>query len=296
VPKELRKWTKARQNGTLVDLPGLVKRRNGEAELFQRPSAPPPVSTQNSLAMTHSYRYYSPSQLVTEESIYSFAQNPVPFVIAGMEIGDALQVGLAAVAIAQTQVSASSGSLTLFYDKASRLLTPEARAQMPGSQTAKQSYSRQLLYLGFDRPLISLASAHIIIEWEGNPYGEIGTPVIRKNLGTSTDWSKSSASITISRLDRIPVPKSDPRTWPVVYSYEGNYDPMGNGLYEFSGEFEINAFGGLKFVRHEVVSRSLADWAISGKPEEFVVKGKDVIVPVPAVPQEQIDYLRTKLP
>jgi GH24 family phage-related lysozyme (muramidase) len=34
VPTELRKWTKARQNGQLVDLPGLVKRRVAEAELF----------------------------------------------------------------------------------------------------------------------------------------------------------------------------------------------------------------------------------------------------------------------
>jgi GH24 family phage-related lysozyme (muramidase)/uncharacterized protein YycO len=36
VPAEIRKWTKARQNGVLVDLPGLVNRRNAEAELFQR--------------------------------------------------------------------------------------------------------------------------------------------------------------------------------------------------------------------------------------------------------------------
>jgi GH24 family phage-related lysozyme (muramidase) len=36
-PTELKKWTKSRVNGNLVDLPGLVKRRNAEAELFQRP-------------------------------------------------------------------------------------------------------------------------------------------------------------------------------------------------------------------------------------------------------------------
>ncbi len=36
-PTEMKKWTKARVNGNLVDLPGLVKRRNAEAELFQRP-------------------------------------------------------------------------------------------------------------------------------------------------------------------------------------------------------------------------------------------------------------------
>ena len=39
VPTELRKWTKARQNGKLIDLPGLVRRRAGEADLFQKPVA-----------------------------------------------------------------------------------------------------------------------------------------------------------------------------------------------------------------------------------------------------------------
>ena len=37
VPLELRKWSKARHDGKLVDLPGLVKRRAAEAELFQKP-------------------------------------------------------------------------------------------------------------------------------------------------------------------------------------------------------------------------------------------------------------------
>ncbi len=34
VPSELRKWTKGSVNGRLVDLPGLVRRRNAEADLF----------------------------------------------------------------------------------------------------------------------------------------------------------------------------------------------------------------------------------------------------------------------
>ncbi len=35
IPAELRKWTKARIGGTLVDLPGLVRRRKAEADLWQ---------------------------------------------------------------------------------------------------------------------------------------------------------------------------------------------------------------------------------------------------------------------
>ena len=121
----------------------------------------------------------------------------------------------------------------------------------------------------------------MIIEWEGNPYGEIGTPIIRRDLSRSTEWSKSSANITITKVERIPLPETDPRTWPINYSYEGTYDPWGNGYFEFSGEFEINAFGGLKFNRHEVFSRALADWAIAGSPQDYVQKGSDVNVATP---------------
>lgn len=38
IPNEIKKWTKARVNGQLVDLPGLVRRRADEAALFERPS------------------------------------------------------------------------------------------------------------------------------------------------------------------------------------------------------------------------------------------------------------------
>jgi GH24 family phage-related lysozyme (muramidase) len=293
VPTEMKKWTKARQNGKLVDLPGLVKRRAAEAELFQKTWSETAQSL-SGFPIRHSYTYQSPSNIVTQQSEYSIAQNPAAAVIAGIEVGDAAQIGLGAIAVVQAQVSASQGSFALSYDKAQRLLTAEARAHMPGSQSSKKSYSLPLLLMGNSAP--NQAAADIIIEWEGNPYGEIGTPVIRRNLATSTEWSKSSANITITRVERIPLPQTDPRTWPIVYTYEGTYDPFGNGYFEFSGEFEINAFGGLKFNRHEVVSRSLFDWAIGGNPQDYVQKGQDVTVPVPTIPKEQIDYLKTKLP
>jgi hypothetical protein len=162
---------------------------------------------------------------------------------------------------------------------------------MPGAQAGKHSYSASLLHLAIGA-LIPAAEADVIIEWEGNAYGEIGTPVIRRRLETSTEWSKSSANITITKLDRIPPPHSDPRTWPIVYTYEGTYDPYANGYFEFTGEFEISAFGGLKFNRHQVVSRSMADFAIGGTPEHKVARGPDITVPVPQIPQEQVEYLR----
>jgi GH24 family phage-related lysozyme (muramidase) len=292
VPTELKKWVKGRQNGELVTFPGLVKRRDAEVELFQKPVAVLAQSL-SGLPVRHSYAYHSPSQVVTQQSHYSLAQNP-GVIIAGVTVGDAAQIGLGAVAVVQSQVSASQGSFTLSYDKAQRMLTNEARQEMPGSQSAKKSYSTQLLFMGNDAP--NQAKAHIIIEWEGNAYGEIGTPVMRRDLTTSTEWSRSSANTTITKVDRIPVPNIDPRTLPIIYTYEGTYDPFGNGHFEFSGEFELNAFGGLKFNRHEVVSRSLLDFAIGGSPSDYVVKGQDILVPVPAIPQEQIDYLKKKLP
>jgi len=254
---------------------------------------PKPRVSAQSLLVGRSHVYESPSQLVTEQSRFSMAQNP-GVVVAGIAVADAAQIGLAAIGLVQAQVAASQGSFSLTYDKAQRLLTTEARAQMPGSQTTKQTYSRRLFYFQIAR--WNTAKADVIIEWEGNPYGEIGTPVIRRNLGTSTEWSKSSANTTITKLDKIPLPNTDPRAWPIVYSYEGTFDPLGNGYFEFSGEFEINAFGGLKFNRHEVHSRSLADFALGGTPEGKVQRGADNIVPVPTIPQEQIAYLRTRLP
>jgi len=237
--------------------------------------------------------YSSPSSVTMSPSDYSVQQNPA-VLIAGLEVADAAALGLAAIGLVQAQVSASQGSFSLSYDKAARMLTTEARAQMPGAQSTKKKYTHHLFYLQIAR--WNTAKADVIIEWEGNPYGEIGTPIIRRELATSTEWSKSSANTTITKVDRIPLPGTDPRTWPISYSYEGTFDPMGNGYFEFSGEFEINAFGGLKFTRHEVVSRSLADFALGGTPEGKVQRGADSIVPVPAIPQEQIAYLRTRLP
>ena len=102
------------------------------------------------------------------------------------------------------------------------------------------------------------------------------------------------------RLERKPSNRSgsstDPRTWPITYRYEGEYDPIGNGHWEFEGEFELNAFGGFRVNQHRVVSRSLIDFAIGGEPEDYVVRGSDHPVAVPPLPAEQLAYLRLNAP
>jgi hypothetical protein len=65
------------------------------------------VSRRNGFPYIHSFRYEHPSSVVTAQSVWSVAQNPAAAVIAGIEVADAAQIGLAAVAIAQAQVAAS---------------------------------------------------------------------------------------------------------------------------------------------------------------------------------------------
>lgn len=245
------------------------------------------------LAQAATYHFESPSAVMSDPR-FARQQTPIAAVIAGIEVADAIQIGLGAAALVQAQVSASAGTFTLSYDRAQRMLTNEARQGMPGAQQSKKSYSTRLMYVGSSR--IGTAKADIVIEWEGNPYGEIGTAVIKRDLDASTDWSKSTFNLTINKLERIPLPGTDPRAWPLVFSYDGTYDPVGNGHFEFNGLFEINAFGGLKFTDHKVVSRSLLDFAIAGKPEEYVIKGHDIILATPAIPDEQLKYLKSKLP
>jgi len=239
-----------------------------------------------------SLRVSAPSGVIVQQSRYAFAHNSAAAVIAGITVAEAAQIGLGAVSVVQASIS--EGSFTLTFDKAERLLTTQARQSMPGSQVPRTRYAHTMLFLGAGR--INAAYAHVIIEWDGNSYGEIGTVYISRDLSTSTEWSRSSANMTITKINRIPLPNTDPRTWPFTYVYEGSYDPYGNGHFEFKGEFEINAFGGLKFNNHEVYSRSLADWAIIGTPYDYVRKGKDVIFPVPDIPQEQLEYLKENLP
>jgi hypothetical protein len=155
---------------------------------------PATVASGQSLAIQHRDEYESSIQP-------QFAQAQV-VTIAGIAIADAIQIGLGAVAVAQAGVASSYGTLTINYDKAQRLLTPQARTAMPGAQAATNNYSRQLFWLGEKKP--GFAQANIVIEWQGNAYGEIGTPVIRKDLDSSTDWQHSSAVFNITKLDQIP--------------------------------------------------------------------------------------------
>lgn len=297
VPVEMRKWIRARQQGVVSARPALAKRRAAEAELFAKRDAPSSLGhvlpgksgTAVTRPISHSYSYESPGT-----AQWSRAQNPVAVVIAGMEVADAAQVGLAAAAMVQAQVASSQGSFTLSFDKAERMLSNEARQAMPGARSVKSKYQRLALHL----PKVRAGTAHadVIVEWEGNAYGEIGTVLIQRDLANSTEFSKSAANITMTWLRQIPIDGVDPRAWPIVYAYAGTYDPMGNGYWEFNGELELNAFGGIKWNKHQVFSRSFADATLGGAPADWVQRGPDIVIALPVIPDDQVAYLRTHLP
>lgn len=242
---------------------------------------------------TASYFYESPSRHVTDPGTrWSEQQNPA--MIGGIAVGDAIQIGLGAIAVARDAASDVSGGFSLNFTPASRLLVNEARQAMPGVHKAKETYSYRLFHITASPPWPAPdVRAEIVVEWEGNPYGEIGAVLVYRDLKKSTDFIKSECKITIARLEKIPLPGTDPRSWPIVFAYNGSFDPWGNGHWEFSGEFEISAFGALKFNRHTVVSRSAIDATLSGK---FVHRGQDISATVPAIPDDQLKYLKSKLP
>jgi hypothetical protein len=232
-------------------------------------------------------------RLSRSSSRYSLAKNPAAaaglFGIAGLTGVEAANLGLSAVGLAQG-VFTKSGNLSISSDKAQRLLTPQARQKL-GSRP-KTTYTYPILWVNFDRPITEIADALIEVTWEGNDYGEIGAAYVRRNLHSTKAFTKTSLNVSFTKLDRIPLNSmKDPREWPVVFAYDGTYDPYGNGQFEFQGEFEINAFGGLKFNRHEVKSVSLADFMISGKAEDIVQKKSNRTYTIPALPADQRKYL-----
>ncbi len=74
VPAELKKWTKARINGVLQDLDGLVKRRDAEAALF----AAPTMSIANSIYENYSVPFYDTGEhAILGEFINTVVSGPI---------------------------------------------------------------------------------------------------------------------------------------------------------------------------------------------------------------------------
>ena len=162
---------------------------------------------------------------------------------------------------------------------------------MPGAATPRNTYTRNLFW--FPAIRAGVAEAMLRINWDGNAYGEIGTPTVSKDLDETSDWSRSSCTIQIRAVSRIPE-GTDPRTWPLWYHYEGTFDPLGNGQWDFNGDFESRVRRA-RLPQHCNVSRSLLDFAISGVDNNSW-KCADVASTVPTIPDDQMAYLRGHAP
>ncbi|GEM_PF-3149491 len=210
---------------------------------------------------------------------------PVLFGIAGLTAVDAAGLGLGVFGLLPG-VFAKSGSLNVSSQQGKRLLKA-------GPQKVN-TYTYQVLSAVSPR-FFGKAKALLEVTWQGNSWGEIQGAHVRRNLAQTTSWDKSSLNVNYRIIGQLPRKFKDPREWPIVFSYDGSFDPMGNGQYEFQGEFEINAFGGLKWRRHDVKSVSLADWAIGGNPKDAVTRGADRAYTVPKLPAAQRALLMKNL-
>ena len=220
---------------------------------------------------------------------------PALFGIAGLTAVDAAGLGLGAASLL-SPVMTKSGKLSVTSDKAQRLLSTQAKLKLNKRPT--KTYGPYLIFIGGSK-IIDPASAVLEVVWEGNDYGEIGAAYVRRNIKHTDSFSKSSLSVSFTKLNKIPpVSMKDPREWPIVFAYDGTYDPYGNGEFQFQGEFEINAFGGLNFNRHVVKSTSAINFMIRVSPYDIIKKYSNKSYVIPALPPEQKQYLneQKKLP
>lgn len=216
---------------------------------------------------------------------------PVLFGIAGLTAVTAVEIGLAGAALLQP-LTVSDGGLSVLSDQANRLLDNEARAKL-GPKT-KRSFAYPLLWVGEIKK--GFADALFEVKWEGNEYGEIAGLRVVRNIHKTTTWDKSSLNINFKRLKTLPpVNMGDPREWPIVFEYDGSFDPYGNGHFTFQGQFAANAFGGLKNLSHEISDKSFASFLKMGNKTDYVRKKPDQSYTVAKIPADQLAYVKDKL-
>ncbi len=201
---------------------------------------------------------------------YSQQMNPGLFGIAGLEAVEAITLGLTAT---QTIASAAQQNGKLVYQpvKASRTMKKEPQPY------SRNPHTHQIFGAAFKRGF-GIPTAKVLFELtvDWNEFGEM-VGFVKHSLQGSTSFDYSAMNVTFTNLGMFPRKggEKDPRAWPIRFAYQGNFDPVGNGNFDFQGEFEFNAFGYFKILKHNVVSRSFADWALGGKPEDAVYKFYD---------------------
>lgn len=216
---------------------------------------------------------------------------PALFGIAGLGAVEAIEIGLGAIGLA-SEIGKADGGLAWASDQADRLLAPEARVKL--GEKAKAAYSYPLLWVGEIKQ--GFADALFLVKWEGNAYGEMAGLRVVRDIHNTTDWRESELNVSFRRIRTLPPPEiKDPREWPIVFEYDGTFNPYGNGYFTFQGAFAANAFGGLKHLRHEISDKSFASFLKMGSKTDYVRKKPDQSYTVPKIPDDQLAYLKERL-
>lgn len=185
---------------------------------------------------------------------------------------EVLEIALTAIIVAQEQAAISQGGLAIGRETASRFASPP--------QPKKADYKRQIIFVSRNHPILPNVRADIYIRWSGNDFGEIGGAYIWVDPD-HPQFSRSSLTASFTPLNDLPNRGDDPRAWPMQWIYNGRFDPLGAGDYEFDGKFEINAFGGFKILEHTVTDHSTG---FVDSPYDYVARGPDVTVKTPPMP------------
>ncbi len=159
------------------------------------------------------------------------------FVQRGLPIAvEALEVALTATIVAQEQSAIMHGGLTYASEKGSRFGNPP--------QPTDSEYEALVLNIAWKHPIRPNLYAVFKVHWQGNHYGEMGGAYVQVDLPNTSNFIKSSLDVKFTVLETMPKRGQDDRLWPMVWIFEGEFDPVGAGDYAFQGKFEIDAFGG----------------------------------------------------
>jgi len=177
------------------------------------------------------------------------------------EAAEALEVALTAGITVQEQAAITQGGLRYQSDKGSRVGNPP--------KPSDQEYNQAVLGVGRESVLPDVYAV-FRVHWQGNKFGEIGGAYVQLSLPESSEFHEHGSSLDVhfTCLDTMPKMGDDPKLWPMQWTYEGNFDPLGPGQYAFNGKFEIDAFGGFKSLEHVVVDHS----ALKGDPPTKMVR------------------------
>jgi hypothetical protein len=187
------------------------------------------------------------------------------FVQRGLPVAiEALEVALTATIVAQEQSAIMHGGLTYASEKGSRFGRPP--------QPTDQEYEATVLDIAWKHPIRPNLYAVFKVHWQGNRYGEMGGAYVQVDLPNTSNFIKSSLDARFTALETMPRKGEDDRLWPMVWIFEGEFDPVGAGDYAFQGKFEINAFGGFTPVSLVVMDEGIG----FGSTRPAVNEGKPI--------------------